>query len=161
MGNISLTENPSGVYFKNVKGSCEQHESTSWRNRKEAKVIVDIMKSLIACGVGEKEIGIITPYLDQVNLIRETMPNDSGVVVGSVDSFQGQERNVILISTVRSYTGKGVGFVGIGFVGNKKRLNVTISRAKTAMIIVGNKQVLKTNKSFKDFFDMNGVHFMR
>lgn len=156
MGTTSVAENPRGVYFKNVKGSCVQHESTSWRNAKEAKATVDIMNSLIACGVGEKDIGIITPYLDQVKLIRDIMPKDSRVVVGSVDSFQGQERNVILISTVRSYNSKG-----IGFVGNKKRLNVTLSRAKTAMIIVGNKNVLKNNKLFKNFFDLNGVHFIR
>lgn len=154
------TRERSGVYFQRVKGICESGESTSWKNAEEANAITDIFNSLIQCGVSVSDIGIITPYLDQVKLIQESIDSKS-VVIGSVDSFQGQERNVILVSTVRSdsKSGKGQGR-SIGFVGDRKRLNVTLSRAKTALIMVGNDDVLKSNKLFREFFDMKGIHYM-
>lgn len=148
------SEDISGVYFKSVKGPCEMGESKSWKNAMEAKSIVKIYESLILCGIKDASIGIITPYLDQVKIIRESIKSTS-VVIGSVDSFQGQERDVILVSTVRS-----IGCRGIGFVGDQKRLNVTLSRAKTALVIVGNDEVLRGNKLFRDFFDMGGICFL-
>lgn len=154
------TRERSGVYFQRVKGICESGESTSWKNAEEAKAIIDIFNSLIKCGVSVSDIGIITPYLDQVKLIQESIDSKS-VVIGSVDSFQGQERNVILVSTVRSDSKSGKGQSrSIGFVGDRKRLNVTLSRAKTALIMVGNDAVLKSNKLFREFFDMEGIHYM-
>ena len=129
-------------------------ESKSWKNEDEAREIVEIFESLTKNAVHVSEIGIITPYLDQVNLIRQLI-EDSRVVIGSVDSFQGQERSVILVSTVRSKGSKG-----IGFVGNDKRLNVTLSRAQTALIIVGNKKVLQGNRTFRNFLNMKSVLFI-
>lgn len=154
MGSSSL-EDPTGVYFRNMTGKCEQGDSKSWKNTAEAKGVVKIFKSLVKSGVSANEIGIITPYLEQVKEIKAAI-KDETVTIGSVDSFQGQERNVILVSTVRSF-----GSNGIGFVGDKKRLNVTLSRAKTALIIVGNRDVLKRNKLFKNFFDLGGIHFIK
>lgn len=129
-------------------------ESKSWKNEDEAREIVEIFESLTKNAVHVSEIGIITPYLDQVNLIRQLIENPR-VVIGSVDSFQGQEKSVILVSTVRSKGSKG-----IGFVGNDKRLNVTLSRAKTALIIVGNKKVLQSNRTFRNFLNMKSVLFI-
>lgn len=151
----NIPTSPTGVYFKNVTGHCEMGESKSWKNEEEAKEIVAIYKSLINGNAAKvSDIGIITPYLDQVNLIRNMVDNQS-VAIGSVDSFQGQERTVILVSTVRS-----TGSRGIGFVGNGKRLNVTLSRAKTALILVGNEQMLKSNRIFRDLFNMKGIHYI-
>lgn len=118
-------------------------------------MIVKIFNSLIMCGIPASEIGIITPYTDQVKLIRQFIESTS-VVIGSVDSFQGQERNVILVSTVRSFDSRG-----IGFVGDKKRLNVTLSRAKAGLIIVGNDVVLKRKKIFRDLFKMQRIHIIK
>lgn len=147
---------PTGVYFNRVRdGRCEQGESKSWSNLKEANAIIRILELLICKGIRKCDIGIITPYMDQVNLIRNKMRSGTNVTVGTVDSFQGQERSVILISTVRSDKE-----AGIGFVGDRKRLNVTLSRAKTAMVLVGDDEVLRQNKLFMNLFDMNVVHFI-
>lgn len=148
-------EHLRGVYFKAVReGSCQQGESKSWSNQLEAEEIAKIVDKLLWIGIKKDDIGIITPYMDQVLLI-EGMIKDPKPVVGTVDSFQGQERSVILVSTVRSDK-----TTGIGFVGDKKRLNVTLSRAKTATIIVGNDHCLKQNKLFRDLLQMDSVLYV-
>jgi helicase MOV-10 len=100
--------------------------------------------------VGQDEIGVITPYARQVQKIRLALKaNDLGdVKVGSVETFQGQERRCIIISTVRSENE----FLdhdrkyNLGFVANEKRFNVAVTRAKALLIIVGNPKVLATDK---------------
>lgn len=93
------------------------------------------------CGLSENDIGIITPYTLQkkeIAALGEQYFEDpiSNMFyrpkIGSVEDFQGQERNVIIISTVRSHE-KYIshdGKYGLGFINNKNRLNVAISRAR-------------------------------
>lgn len=93
------------------------------------------MGELYKCGQTEDDIGIITPYALQVKDIRlqcDACHDGKLPKIGSVEEFQGQEKNVIIISTVRaqpkhiSHDGK----YGLGFINNKNRLNVAISRAR-------------------------------
>jgi len=80
------------------------------------------------------------------------------VKVGSVEEFQGQERRVIIMSTVRSNTE----FVGsdirrsLGFVANKSRLNVALTRAQALLIVVGNPIVLSLDPLWRQF--LNYIH---
>lgn len=97
---------------------------------------MSIVSDLFKCGLTEDDIGIITPYTLQAREIRsigdESYDGKLQPKVGSVEEFQGQERNVIIISTVRSNT-KHIsqdGKSGLGFINNKNRLNVAISRAR-------------------------------
>uniref|UniRef100_A0A1B0D2P6 AAA+ ATPase domain-containing protein n=1 Tax=Phlebotomus papatasi TaxID=29031 RepID=A0A1B0D2P6_PHLPP len=74
--------------------------------------------------------------------------------VGSVEKFQGQEKPVIIISTVRSL------MRGLGFLSNPKRLNVALTRAQTLLIVVGNVNTLQIDplwRKFIDFCDENGL----
>ena len=94
-----------------------------------------------------KEIGVITPYRRQVQKIRQKLRKDEKtkeVMVGSTEEFQGQERRVIIVSTVRSspeyvYTDNQY---KLGFLKNPKRFNVAITRAKALLIVVGNPHIL-------------------
>ena len=89
----------------------------------------------------QQEIGVITPYNKQMLKLQRLLKGaDLGdVKVGSTELFQGQERRVIIISTVRS----DEDFLGfdrkhnLGFLDNPKRFNVAITRAKALLIIVG------------------------
>lgn len=98
-------------------------------------------------------IGIISPYAQQVIMIREKIESDEhfkelDVEVNSIDGFQGQEKDVIYISLVRSNpAGK------IGFLGDHRRLNVAMTRAKKKLIIVGDMLTLGKDPIFRRLQD--------
>lgn len=119
-------------------------------NKAEAKILVAYLKKMIQ-GVGcarfieEKiDVGLISPYRSQVQLLRSMINGDKFfkpfkglMTVNTVDGFQGQERDVILLSMVRSNE-KGE----IGFLGDLRRMNVAMTRARHKLIIVGNSETL-------------------
>lgn len=89
---------------------------------------------LYRSGVHENEVGIITPYTKQAKVLRAMLMDQDVKVpkIGTVEEFQGQERLIILVSTVRSSSSLIIHdrIHRLGFVKNSKRLNVAISRAK-------------------------------
>ena len=97
----------------------------------------------------ECTIGIITPYNLQVKEIKKKLILNGfyNIEVATVDSFQGREKYFIIVSTVRSNK-KG----RKGFVKNENRMNVTITRAKHGLIIIGNADTLEDgSKLWKDY----------
>jgi len=139
--------------FVHIDGTEEQDEdSPSWYNRAEITEVINRIHAIQSTNkVVNSDIGIITPYRKQVEKFKGTFnffkPRYDGIEVGTTEIFQGQERKVIIISTVRSnsryitYDNK----YRLGFLSNPKRLNVAISRAQSLLIIVGNAQLLATN----------------
>ncbi|KAJ9115214.1 hypothetical protein QFC20_001081 [Naganishia adeliensis] len=102
-------------------------------NENEAEIVSKWVRQLISHGVPEAEIAIITPYQAQVAhlsaLLRDEFP---GLVCGSVDGMQGQEREAVVLSLVRSNPEREVGFLA-----EYRRLNVAMTRAKRQLCIVG------------------------
>lgn len=136
------------LLFVGVQG-CDEREGTnpSWFNRIEVSKVVEIIKKLtLSKNLGENDIGVITPYRQQVQKIKISLerldiPN---IKVGSVEQFQGQEKPVIIISTVRS-TIKHNEFdrtYCLGFLTNPRRFNVAITRARCLLIIIGNPHII-------------------
>lgn len=125
----------------NVDEYGENHlkDSKSIVNKLEAKIAIGIAKDYMDAGVEERDIGIISPYADQVKIIQEKTP----VEVKTIDGFQGREKEIIIISTVRSNE-----WGNIGFLSDLRRLNVAITRAKRKLIIIGNKKTLKNNPTY-------------
>ena len=124
-----------------VEDNREMHlkDSKSIINDLEADISVSIAQDYLNAGAGEDDIGIISPYADQVKLIQEKTP----VEVKTVDGFQGREKEIIIISTVRSNP-----HGNIGFLKDLRRLNVAITRAKRKLIIIGNADTLITNPTY-------------
>ena len=121
-------------------GETHLKDSKSIINKIEADISVNIVDDYLKAGINEEDIGIISPYADQVKIIQDRTP----VEVKTVDGFQGREKEIIIISTVRSnYEGN------IGFLNDLRRLNVAITRAKRKLIIIGNKNTLITNPTYK------------
>ncbi len=106
------------------------------------------------------DVGIITPYRKQVEKIRELLTSFElpRFKVGSVEEFQGQERPVIFVSTVRcdesSVVGASMGSeqAGLGFVGCPKRTNVALTRAQSLLVVVADPYaLLAADESWRSF----------
>uniref|UniRef100_A0A8C4RNU4 RNA helicase n=1 Tax=Erpetoichthys calabaricus TaxID=27687 RepID=A0A8C4RNU4_ERPCA len=156
------------VIFKGVMGQDEREEnSPSFFNVAEIEEVVTYLKKILQTqgkkGISQispKEIGIITPYRKQVEKIRKAirtfdkelkdMKDIQELKIGSVEEFQGQERKVIIVSTVRScqdYVKMDEDF-NLGFLNNPKRFNVTVTRAKALLILVGNPLILSKDPTW-------------
>jgi superfamily I DNA and/or RNA helicase len=108
----------------------------------------------------------ITPYVLQVkklrHLIDEVMPN-SGLKIGSVEEFQGQERSVIILSTVRTshhFVHSDITF-GLGFLKCEKRMNVAVSRARSLLVIFGKEALLVRDEKWRSLIEItkaNGTY---
>ena len=93
-------------------------------------------------------IGIISPYKDQVKYIREQLSDENSIntldiEVNSIDGFQGQEKEVIFISLVRSND-----HGEIGFLKDKRRINVAMTRAKKKLVIIGDSACVGQHELF-------------
>ncbi|XP_048408824.1 putative helicase MOV-10 isoform X2 [Stegostoma tigrinum] len=161
------------IIFHGLLGEDQREEkSPSFFNLDEIDQVLKYLKKLLTNqgkkGVAKtspKEIGVIAPYRKQVEKIREAinrvdkelkvMDNIRELKVGSVEEFQGQERKVIIISTVRScsdYLQMDEDF-NLGFLKNPKRFNVALTRAKALLIVVGNPIILSKDPNWNRFLN--------
>jgi len=120
-------------------------EDHSWKNLKEARYIKKITDYLEQKKVKPSAIGIISPYKAQTKEIKKKIKE---IEVHTVDGFQGREKDLIIISLVRSNKNKN-----IGFLSDEKRLNVSLTRAKKHLIIIGDKKTFSKNKIFNDLWN--------
>lgn len=118
---------------------------TSFLNRSEAAMAEKIVTCFMANGVLPDDVGVITPYEAQRCFLVNYMARNgrlgaavyNRIEVASVDSFQGREKEFIVLTCVRSNDGQG-----IGFLSDWRRLNVALTRAKRGLVIIGNARVL-------------------
>ncbi len=107
-----------------------------------------IVTHLIKMGVSSSQIGVITPYDGQKKYVGDHMRRAGSLAasvyeeieVNSVDAFQGREKEIILVSCVRSSESQG-----IGFLADPRRLNVALTRARLGLVLLGNGRVLSKN----------------
>ena len=131
------------LMFVDVPGAGDIRQGTSLMNPREARLAVDLVKFLIQLTKGALSIGVISPYRQQVNLIRSLVPKElPGVEVDSVDAFQGREKDVIVFSCVRA---GGSSETSLGFLADQRRLNVAITRARRACFVIGSEFFLREN----------------
>jgi regulator of nonsense transcripts 1 len=134
------------MFFYATSGREEFSSSgTSYLNRIEAQSVEKVVTELLSCGCTPDQIGVITPYEGQRAFIVNYMIRNGSLrkalyeelEVASVDSFQGREKDFIVMSCVRSSEDQG-----IGFLNDPRRLNVALTRAKYGIVILGNPKVL-------------------
>ena len=145
-----------------VEESVELRTKTgSLTNAQEARLVIHTLRDYIEMISPQKieseriDFGIITPYRGQARLIRRLLKMQHyfrklrrHITVGTVDGFQGQERDVIVISLVRD-NAEG----NIGFLRDLRRMNVAITRARMKLIIVGNAQTLSRHRFYRALAD--------
>ena len=136
----------------------KENRSKSLSNSQEARLVIHTLRDYIEMLSPQKveserlDFGIITPYRGQARLIRRLLKMQHyfnklrrSISVGTVDGFQGQERDVIVISLVRSNdNGK------IGFLRDLRRMNVAMTRARMKLIIVGNAETLGRHRFYRE-----------
>jgi len=160
------------VLMHHVAGEERQEErSPSWFNLDEVQLVLHQIRSLLEeqrFGLLPADIGVVTPYSRQAQHIRAALRDSkqqrlfpvnkrdglAQLKVGSTEEFQGQERRVIIVSTVRSQLATLRDFdvkFALGFVNQPKRLNVALTRAKQALIVIGNAAVLETDGNWRAY----------
>jgi len=129
-------------------------------NRVEAEMTLNVLEKYLQ-KIGKSrilderiDVGVISPYRAQVQYLRNLVkknerlkPLRSLISVNTVDGFQGQERDVIIISLVRS-NDEGQ----IGFLQDLRRMNVAITRARMKLIILGNAQTMTRHPFYKKLY---------
>lgn len=100
-------------------------------NSAEADLVSRRVRALLDAGLAAADIAVIAPYAAQVRLLRERLPLE-GLEVDTVDGFQGREKEAVIISLVRSNTEGEVGFLG-----DTRRMNVALTRARRKLIVIG------------------------
>jgi hypothetical protein len=132
------------VAFIPVKG-VEMDDGVSKYNEEEADIACKAVISLLEGGqCTVSDIAVVTPYAAQARLIRRMsrrLINVAGppfLEVSSVDGFQGREKEAVVFSAVRSND-----YGALGFTSDWRRINVSFTRARRALIVIGNDQTLK------------------
>lgn len=152
--NIGIPHN----FFYACYGKEEVSTSgTSFVNPMEALYCESIIRHLFKSGITEKQIGVITPYEGQrSHILNRIFGSEPGnLEISNVDGFQGREKDYIIVSLVRSNL-----YQGIGFVGDKRRMNVALTRAKHGLIIIGNPNTMIKHdawKSLLEFYEKKGL----
>ena len=151
----------------------------SWVNKKEVNYIERILEKLIVDHhVPPSTIGVMTGYAAQRELIVKALENNkvinpnenktrkyvdkedlsekknvtvcnvNGIIVATIDAYQGREMNFVLLSCVRSNEGGN-----IGFMSDKRRMNVALTRAKYSFIICGDAKCMSSNSLWKEYIE--------
>ena len=117
--------------------------SHSRENPREAEIVSRIVQELLNY-LPPKEIGVISPYDDQIDLLNSHHDREN-LEIKTVDGFQGREKEAIVISFVRSNEDNE-----LGFLTDERRLNVSLTRARRKLIMVGDAETLKTHRRYAE-----------
>ena len=166
----TIIEPDKHIYFVDCKGN-ETHEqdSTSMYNTGEARVVAELIRKLNDYfkknpSQEKLSIGVICTYGDQARKIKEVLKTEKvktdafktdaeKMIVSTVDDFQGDERDIIILSTVRNPENPTKS--NPGFILAYQRINVALSRARRMLVMVGNRKYLE-NKGVINLPDING-----
>lgn len=168
-----LTARPKNACLNSARGSCwlrdlidpsvkaclvntdalgpasrESESGSRIVNSYEAKLCTQLVESLITTGVSPSDIGVITLYRSQLALLKQTMRHHQPAVeMHTADKFQGRDKEVVVLSLVRSNEKQNVG----DLLKDWRRVNVALTRARTKLLIVGSASTLRGNELLNKF----------
>ena len=129
-----------GVQFVPVEGTPAAHT-----DRAEADRVAEIVESYLEAGAEPVDLGVIAPFRAQVATIAERVPD--GVTVDTVDRFQGSSTEIVLVSFVATGALEGPLFE------DERRMNVALTRAKKALVLVGDPAALRSRERYARMLD--------
>jgi DNA replication ATP-dependent helicase Dna2 len=158
----------SPVVFINtdlISANLETQSGPRVTNTLEARLVTQVTLSLLSLGIPANEIGIIAFYRSQLALLRQSLSaahtstqaselaapaigaaGHAGVELHTADKFQGRDKEVVLVSCVRS---NETGIVG-DLLKDRRRVNVALTRARSKLIILGSEKTLSSNELLRD-----------
>lgn len=145
-------------FFDTAGSGCEEQSEaggSSLQNPGEADYVARQVNELLAAGLKPTELAVITPYAAQARLLRDLITSPA-VEVDTVDGFQGREKEVIVISLVRSNT-RGE----LGFLTDTRRMNVALTRARRKLIVFGDSSTLANHDFYLrllEYFEREDVY---
>jgi superfamily I DNA and/or RNA helicase len=140
-------------------------ETLSYSNPGEGNIIFRHLQQLLTDCLNEEtmqplDIGIIAPYREQVEWLRDNRQaypiNENKLAslqIKTIDGFQGEERDVIYISLVRSNSSGE-----IGFLSDLRRMNVAVTRAKKKLVVIGDSATVGAHPFYKSFLEYCEKH---
>jgi superfamily I DNA and/or RNA helicase len=168
--NLKGIENVPAVWV-DVKNSRECREERAWSRKCESRRVIEYLRKWILSEEGkELSFGIITFYRNQVNSIKSELDKEfskeernsfkNRLKIGTVDSFQGMEFDIVFLSIVRSrdikkITDKLKDYNLFGFLISKNRLCVSMSRQKKSLIVVGDLEFFDSPRAKEDVTELH------
>ncbi|XP_059551406.1 protein ZGRF1 [Myotis daubentonii] len=131
--------------FYNVPGQEQMEGGNSFHNEAEATFTLTLIRALVAGGIPGTMIGVITLYKSQLGKLCHLLgavdldrPQLAAVQVSTVDAFQGAEKEVVVLSCVRTRQ--------VGFIDSEQRVNVALTRGRRHLLIVGHLACLRRSR---------------
>lgn len=142
-------------YVQETVGMKTPEAKPRWINQSEVAACLEVMALLRAAPGANPTLAVLSPYRRQVKLLRDTAESNASILAnldgfrpsseegffGTVDSFQGNEADAVVISLVRNNSRSGLS--ALGFLSDERRMNVLLSRAKWRLIVVGSVNFLR------------------
>jgi ATP-dependent RNA/DNA helicase IGHMBP2 len=136
----------SGKGFNELRGGDDPSTSNPGQAERTAREV----RRLLSRGVAPAQIAVITPYLAQARRLREALRDATldGLEIGTVDGFQGREKEAVVVDLVRSNEDGE-----IGFLADTRRMNVAITRARRFLLVIGDSATLAPHPYYQRFMD--------
>ncbi|EED23738.1 conserved hypothetical protein [Talaromyces stipitatus ATCC 10500] len=161
--------------FLEISDRRDEEAKQSKQNIFEAEIVLKIVKYLGQQGYGTDKLVVLTPYLGQLSLLRQTLSKQNDPVLNDLDSYDlvqagllsqagaNHSKRPIKLSTIDNYQGEESEIViasltrsnqngDIGFMAARERLNVLLSRARNILIIVGNSETFVSSRKGENFW---------
>ncbi|CAZ80284.1 unnamed protein product [Tuber melanosporum] len=113
----------------------------------EADIAYQLVEGFLSCGVDPSSIGVISVYRSQIKILQNLLRNRPSVEMHTADKFQGRDKEIIVISLVRSNGDQNVGEL----LRDWRRINVAFTRARSKLLILGSRSTLQSNELLADF----------
>ncbi|KAI9653542.1 MAG: Tripartite DNA replication factor [Bathelium mastoideum] len=125
----------------------EECKGSRIQNALEARLTTQLIEGFISVGVAASDIGVITFYRSQLALLKQSLRQHSEIEMHTADRFQGRDKEVVVLSCVRSNEAANVGEL----LRDWRRVNVALTRARSKLVILGSRRTLCGNELLKRF----------
>jgi superfamily I DNA and/or RNA helicase len=125
-------------------------EDPSTHNPEQAERTAREVRRFLSRGAAAGDVAVITPYAAQARKLREMLRGElaAGLEIGTVDGFQGREKEVIVVDLVRSNDDGE-----LGFLSDVRRANVALTRARRALLVIGDGTTLTRHPFYRALFE--------